>query len=92
VARGISSVTGVPVEQALKRTRFAGSQTRLRAEERQSNVEGAFRLRRAEAVRGRHVLLVDDVVTTGATMLACGHELLRAEGVKISILSLGLTR
>jgi len=92
VARGISSVTGVPIEQALKRTRFAGSQTRLRAEERQSNVEGAFRLRRAEAVRGRHVLLVDDVVTTGATMLACGHELLRAEGVKISILSLGLTR
>jgi predicted amidophosphoribosyltransferase len=85
-------VTGIPVEQALKRTRFSISQTQLTAEERRNNVEKAFKLQKTEAVRGRHVLLVDDVVTTGSTMLACGHEVLRAEGTKVSILSLGFTR
>ena len=92
IAQGISSVTGIPVEQALKRTRFSISQTQLTAEERRNNVEKAFKLQKTEAVRGRHVLLVDDVVTTGSTMLACGHEVLRAEGTKVSILSLGFTR
>ena len=45
----------------------------------------------ADALRGKHVLLIDDVVTTGATMMACGRELLKAEGVKLSLLSLGFT-
>ena len=73
------------------RTVFKQSQTQMQRRERQENVEGVFVLSDADALRGKHVLLIDDVVTTGATMMACGRELLKAEGVKLSLLSLGFT-
>jgi len=93
MAKGISEVTGLPIAaDALRRTRFTGSQTQLAHEERRRNVEGVFELRNAASVRGRHVLLIDDVVTTGATTLACLKELAKAEGVRVSVASLGFTR
>jgi predicted amidophosphoribosyltransferase len=55
-------------------------------------VDGAFLLKKPELLRNRHVLLVDDVVTTGATMVACVREILKAEGVNISLISLGFTK
>ena len=93
IALGIHSVTGIPVEsRALRRVRFSESQTHLDIDSRRKNVEGVFRLLDAAAVRGRHVLLVDDVVTSGSTTISCARELLRAEGVRVSVLSLGFTR
>jgi ComF family protein len=93
IARGMSEVTGIPVEEkALVRTRFTDSQTHQSLEHRRDNVENAFLLRRPDAVRGLHVRLVDDVVTTGSTTVSCARELLKVEGVRISILSLGFTR
>lgn len=92
LAKGISCVTGVPIaSQVVHRTVFKQSQTQMQRRERQENVEGVFVLTDAEALRGKHILLIDDVVTTGATMMACGRELLKAEGVKLSLLSLGFT-
>ena len=54
--------------------------------------EEAFLLTDAEKIKGKHLLIVDDVVTTGATIIACAQELAKAEGVRISVLSIGLTK
>jgi predicted amidophosphoribosyltransferase len=57
--------------------------------ERRDNVESVFKLKDADSIRGKHVLIVDDVVTTGSTIIACAKELLKAGDVRISILALG---
>ncbi len=93
IARGISAVTGLKiVNGAVKRSHFNGSQTNLSAGERQKNVEGAFRLVRPELVAGKHILLVDDILTSGATLSACGEELAKVPGVRISIMTIGFTK
>ena len=56
--------------------------------ERWKNIEGKFQLIDPQAIQNKHLLLVDDVVTTGATLEACGSELLTAENVKISVATL----
>ncbi len=90
IARGISAYTGIPVQAGvLVRRFFEGSQTSLERWGRADNVEGAFVLSRPEAIRGKHVLLVDDVCTTGATMTACGKELAKAGEVRVSVFALG---
>lgn len=84
LARQIGQRLEVPVlERALKRTRNTKSQTGLRREQRLENVKGAFRVKDAGAIRGRTVLLVDDVTTTGATLEACGEALALAGSIKI---------
>jgi predicted amidophosphoribosyltransferase len=50
-------------------------------------MEGKFEQVKPDAIRNKHLLLVDDVVTSGATVEACGNELLKAENVKLSIAS-----
>ena len=93
LARGISDKTGLPVVTgALRRRHFSQSQTQLSRQERQANVNGQFWLADAEALRGRHVLLVDDVCTTGATLIACVHALAGVEGLRVSVLTFGFTR
>lgn len=94
MARGVAEATGLPIlAKAVRRRTFGGSQTMQRDyRQRTENVEGAFELVRPDQVRGRHVLLVDDVVTTGATATACGKALCAAGDVTISVLSLGFTK
>ena len=93
LARGISSVTGLPIcNKVVCRTRFEKSQTQMHHWERQENVAHVFKVEDLRAVRGRHVLLVDDVITTGATMMACAREILKTEGVRVSLLALGFTK
>jgi len=93
IARGIQQVTSLPiVGDVLKRNRYNDSQTRKNRWQRTENVEGAFCLCNADKVRHRHVLIVDDVVTTGATVYACGKELMKAEGVRVSVLALGYSK
>ncbi|MQA89139.1 MAG: ComF family protein [Gemmatimonas sp.] len=73
----------------LERIRSAGSQTTLHPGERRANVAGAFRLApgRGHRVAGVHVLLVDDVWTTGATALSCADTLLAAGARAVSVLT-----
>jgi ComF family protein len=81
IARGVSSVTGRPLRIGLvRRTRFTASQTTLGHLERRDNVRGAFALppHAPRTIAGKTVLLVDDVVTTGATMRSCAGALHRA--------------
>ena len=93
IAKGVSEITGLPINKdVVKRMVFKGSQTRRSRWDRQENVEYAFKLIHGEPIAGKHLLIVDDVVTTGATIIACAKELVKAGNVKISVLSLGLTR
>lgn len=93
LARGIGEVTGLPVEtHVLRRRHFNTSQTALGHREREENVAGAFTLAGEEALAGRHVLLVDDICTTGATLTACAEALRSVKRIKISVLTLGFTK
>lgn len=93
LAHGIADVTHIKIiDNAVCRTHFNGSQTRKSRFERSENVKNAFALVDAEPLKGEHVLLIDDIVTTGATMLSFAQEVAKAENVKISILSWGMTK
>ncbi|MBO4826679.1 MAG: ComF family protein [Prevotella sp.] len=93
IARGIAEATGIRIERkAVRRVSYGGSQTQKGKWERQENVANAFQLRNARRVSGKHVLIVDDVVTTGATAIACGSQIVKAGNVRISIFSLGYSK
>ena len=90
ISEGISAVTGLPVNNGvLARTVHSATQTRRSRYERWVNVEGIFHVTDQPAIAGRHILLVDDVITTGSTIESCISELQKAEGVRISVLALG---
>ena len=93
IAQGISEITGLPVyKKVVRRNSFKGSQTNKGRWDRQENVEHVFELIDAQAVCNRHLLLIDDVVTTGATCIACAKALCQAGNVRISILSLAFAK
>ncbi len=86
LAQGISDATGLPVlSDVVQRLRPSASQTRKSREARWHNVAGIFAVKDTAAIAGRHVLLVDDVLTTGATLEACGQALLEAGTEKLSL-------
>ena len=93
IARGISEMTGLPIyNKVVRRNAFEGSQTNKGRWERNENVEGVFELKDATAIQGKHILIVDDVVTTGATVIACAQELCKAGSIKVSVLALGFAK
>ncbi len=93
IARGVASVTGLPlVCDAVKRLSFKESQTQKSLRERMENVEDAFQLTGKVSLQNRHVLMVDDIVTSGATICSCAKPLLSAGGLRISVLSLGVVK
>ena len=88
---------GLPLTHALERGRATVAQFELGHDERAANVAGAFRLRPStpgarEAIAGRWVLLVDDVVTTGATLAACGAALEHAGAAAVSAIAIARER
>jgi ComF family protein len=84
IAKGISSQTSIAIKaNVIKRMRFTQSQTTMTLKEREENVEGAFKVRKMKNVKGKKVLLVDDVMTTGATMNECGKVLLESGANRI---------
>ena len=86
IAAGISAIMGKPVlTGVLVRSDDTKTQTKMNKEERWQNVSGKFKLTDTGTLKGCHVLLVDDVVTTGATTEACGSVLLSVEGLRLSI-------
>ncbi|MBR0037068.1 MAG: ComF family protein [Bacteroidales bacterium] len=92
IVHTLSEVWHVPYEKrCLVRKRYVKSQLKANGEERLRNEAGTFRIRHPERLQGKHILLVDDVSTTGSTLLACADALLQVEGVSISFLTLGLT-
>ena len=93
LARGISDITHLPVvTNAVHRKHFIKSQTQLTRFERQENVSDMFELRDSSLMEGKHVLLIDDICTTGATLIACAETLKNIPGIRFSILTLGFTK
>lgn len=86
ISEGISEILGVPIaEHCLVRSVFTDTQTKKSREERYQNVKDIFELKNAEKLRNKHVLLVDDVLTTGATLMSAGKALFDVEGIKINV-------
>lgn len=91
LAKGISSVLDIPIfTDVLKRSQNTMTQTRKSRFGRWINVDDAFECFNAEIIKGKHILLLDDVVTTGATIVACSDALKEIQGLRISVLSLAL--
>ena len=89
IAKGIETVSLCPIEKdVLYRTIYTDSQTRRTMYERHLNVEEIFSLKNADSLKGKHILLIDDVITTGATINACIKTLCAIPDIRISIFSL----
>ena len=89
LCQGMTEVMNKPVlKDAVARTINTDSQTKKGRIDRWLNMEGRFELIKGQDISNKHILLVDDVITTGATLEACGKELVKAENVQLSIATL----
>lgn len=93
IAKGISSVTGISVADNLVAARSHATQTRRGSFERWLNTRNVFTVENPEELEGKHILLVDDVITTGATLLSCADAIHAAvPTATISVATLAFTR
>ena len=91
IGKGLSKILEKPIDTTtLIRTRENTTQTKKTVFERYENTEGIFILQNKNILTGKHVLLVDDVLTTGATLEACIRALIEIEGVEVSIFTLSV--
>lgn len=91
ICKGISNVLGIPYKtNILKRTRFTLSQTTMTLEERKQNIQEAFMLKKKNAIEGKRIIIVDDVITTGATITECAKLLLENGADKIYAFSIAI--
>jgi ComF family protein len=89
LCEGMAETMNIPVfDKVISRSQPTETQTKKGRIERWKNMEGKFILSDPDSIRNKHLLLVDDVITTGATFEACGNELLKAENVTLSLASL----
>jgi ComF family protein len=89
LCNGISEATGIPISVGnVTRQHATETQTRKHRTERWQNVAGSFTINNPKALQGKNILLVDDVITTGATIEACGSIILQVEGVQLFIAAL----
>ena len=90
ICQGIASVWKRPiVTDAISRVINTATQTKKNRSDRWENVDGVFAVTNPEKLKGKHIALLDDIITTGASIDACGNELLKVSGVKLSIISVG---
>ncbi len=93
IARGVSGITSLPIkDNVVKRKSFTASQTHMNRWQRNENVRDVFVLKGKNDLKGKHVLIVDDVVTTGATVISCADELAKCGASRFSVMSLGFTK
>ena len=91
LCNGISEIINKPViTKNVIRKVATETQTKKHRIERWKNVDGIFLVKDPEALEGKHILLVDDVITTGATIDACGTEILKIRDVRLSVASLAI--
>jgi len=90
---GLSETMSVPfLKTGLQRKRYTQTQTKKTRAERVSNLKDAFVIKDPKEIRGKHILLVDDVLTTGATLEACALALLQVHGVRVSMATIACGR
>lgn len=91
IAKGAGEILNIPVAtDVLLRKKYTRSQTRKSRYDRWKNVERVFEIKNEEKITNKYVLLIDDILTTGATLEACANTLLQAKDVNISVATLGL--
>lgn len=92
ISQGISEVSGIPVDnRILVRKTISKTQTRKSRYDRWTNVEDIFCLSGHKSLMNMHILLVDDVITTGSTIESCANELLKVSNVKVSVAALAFS-
>lgn len=92
IAKSVGRILTIPVQSNLvKRIRFTQSQTKLSIAERKLNMSGAFKVKRPRAIAGKNILIIDDVITTGASVIELGRELKREEAMNIYAASIAFT-
>jgi len=85
----MADIINVPVlKDIVLRKRYTDTQTKKGRSERWVNVDGSFEISDPTQLQNKHVLLVDDVITTGATMEACGYSIKQIETVELSMATL----
>lgn len=90
IGMGLGEVLQKPlIANNLYRAVNTNTQTQKNRFERWKNVENVFRLKSVDSIRNRHILLVDDVITTGATLESCVHVLSKCSNTSVSIVTLG---
>lgn len=92
IAEGVSEATGIPVGTHLRAVRPHRTQTSLSREQRAANPRGIFRVARPYELAGKHVMIIDDICTTGATLLSAGEALAAAtdHNIRLSFFTLGV--
>lgn len=91
IAKGLSCQLQIPVQaRAVKRIKATQTQTRLNLSERRANMNDAFKIRNPSVITGKSILLVDDVITTGATVSECAKVLREAGAAKVYAVSVAL--
>ncbi|HLG99913.1 MAG TPA: ComF family protein [Bryobacteraceae bacterium] len=88
LAREMGRRTNIPVANSLRRVKSTAAQAGLTNAKRRLNVSGAFEARRRAALNGKRVLVIDDVMTTGATAASCARALKRAGAAQVTLLTL----
>lgn len=90
IGNAVATILQVPlVNDAVIRVSKTQTQTNLNRAERQQNMKDKFRLINAANIEHKNVLLIDDIITTGATLESCGAEILKATNVRLSIATIG---
>jgi len=89
ISMGIADSTHLPLDiKSLTRKMVSATQTKRSRYDRWTNVDGIFQVIDAQAIAEKHILLVDDVITTGSTIESCTNELLKIQGVRVSVVAL----
>ena len=92
IAEGLSQTTGIPVlKDCVVRNKSNETQTHKTRDERWRNVEGIFSLANPELIEGKHILLIDDILTTGATLTNCAIAIKSGCNCRISVFTLAYT-
>lgn len=91
IAQGIANITDLPIlNKAVKRTKNTSSQTDKSRSQRLDNVKDAFMVHQAKSLNNKHILLLDDVFTTGATLSTCGKTMLEQSSCTLSLATLAI--
>lgn len=91
IAKGIKKMTGIAIcSNAIKRVKYTQSQTTMNIAERAENMADAFKVTGKKNITGKNILLIDDVITTGATTSECGRVLLSAGANKVYAASVAI--